>query len=95
PYILKLLDEDLLVTLMDLFIGGTELTSKTFVSALCLLSQHVEVQEKMANEIITLVGSRNVALSDKPSLPYVEATILEIMRLSRVITLGLPHAVTE
>ncbi|CAG7721292.1 unnamed protein product, partial [Allacma fusca] len=31
-------------------------------------------------------------LSDKQSLPYVEATVLEIMRLSRVVTVGLPHA---
>ncbi|CAG7692588.1 unnamed protein product, partial [Allacma fusca] len=77
---------------MDLFIGGSELTGKTLVSGLCLLSQHIQVQDKMANEITTLVGSRSVTLSDKQSLPYVEATVLEIMRLSRVVTVGLPHA---
>ncbi|CAG7825838.1 unnamed protein product, partial [Allacma fusca] len=86
---------DLYTTLMDLFVGGTETVSTTLVWAFFLLGQHPEAQEKLANEIRKVVGNREVTLSDKLSLPYVEATILEIMRMSHIAPFGTPHAVTE
>ncbi|CAG7785712.1 unnamed protein product [Allacma fusca] len=86
---------DLYTTLMDLFIGGTETTSTTLVWSFFFLAQHPETQEKLANEILTVVGNRDVMLSDKLRLPYVEATILEIMRLSHIAPNAAPHAVTQ
>jgi cytochrome P450 len=86
---------DLYVTLLDLFVTGSETVSTTLKWTFFLLAQHPEVQEKVVDEISTVVGSREVALSDKLSLPYVEATTLEIMRISHLAPMGVPHSLNQ
>lgn len=86
---------DIYTTLLDFFVAGSETTSTTLLWAFFFLSQHPEAQEKLASEILTTVGNREVALADKLSLPYVEASILEIMRLSHIAPFGTPHATTQ
>ncbi|CAG7817223.1 unnamed protein product [Allacma fusca] len=86
---------DMLTSLLDFFVAGTETTSTTLLWSCFLLGQHQDIQEKLANEILTTVVNREVTLSDRPSLPYVEATTLEIMRVSSIAPFGTPHATTQ
>lgn len=39
--------------------------------------------------------SRLPAFADRPSLPYVEALVLEVLRWSAITPLGVPHRFTE
>ena len=54
------------VTLLDLFVAGSETTSTTLMWSYFLLAQHLEAQEKVAQEIKARVGSREVLLEDRP-----------------------------
>jgi cytochrome P450 len=85
---------DMQTTLMDFFVAGSESTASALVWAFFVLAQRPEVQEKFATEIQSVVGHREVTLSDKLRLPYVEATITEIMRLSTIAPFGAPHGTT-
>ncbi|XP_070204104.1 cytochrome P450 1A2-like isoform X2 [Littorina saxatilis] len=49
------------------------------------------VQTRMQAEIDAATGPRLPQLADKPNLPYCEATLYEVMRLSPVAPTSLPH----
>lgn len=43
-----------------------------------------------------MVGSERVpSLTDKGSLPYTEATIMEVQRMTVVVPLSIPHMASE
>jgi methyl farnesoate epoxidase/farnesoate epoxidase len=84
------------VTMMDLFVAGAETTSTTLSWAFLILALHPEIQEKVHDEIKRVVGlSRNVSLADRPNLPYLEATDMEVLRYSALVSTGVPHKVHE
>ncbi|KAK6189777.1 hypothetical protein SNE40_001771 [Patella caerulea] len=91
------LNEDQLVSaILDLFIAGTETTSTTILWTILYFLHHPNIQAKCYKEIQDVVGSgRLPSMKDKPSLPYVEAVILEVLRKANIIMTGLPHAVSE
>lgn len=52
--------------------------------------------EKVQQEIDAVVGSERVpSLTDKGSLPYTEATIMEVQRMTVVVPLSIPHMASE
>jgi cytochrome P450 len=56
------------------------------------MTLHPEVQAKAQAEIDAVVdGSRLPTLTDRPALPYVDALFKEIMRMSVVGPMGVPH----
>jgi len=76
-------ESQLVMTLYDIFLGGTETTSYTLMWMFLLLARHSDVQEKLHEEIENVVGdARFPSLSDKANLPYLEAVIMELMRFS-------------
>ena len=59
------------------------------------MSQNPMVQEKARRELDAVVGpSRLPDLTDRKSLPYVNAVVKETMRWHSVAPLGLPHVST-
>ena len=77
----------------ELFGAGGEPTSVTLKWALRFLAMNQEVQSKARKEIHDLVGSgRNVQLSDKENLPYVQALVMDLIRLSDIHPIGVLHA---
>ncbi|XP_066292897.1 cytochrome P450 2D17-like [Branchiostoma lanceolatum] len=87
-------EEELRQDIFDLFIAGTESTTATILWSLLLLSVHPEIQTKIQNELDTALGPyRDASVLDRQSLPYTEATILEVLRF-RPTPFGLPHATT-
>jgi len=71
--------------LLDIFEAGSETTSSTITWGVLYLLHHPEVQEKIHEELDVILGdSRIPSLQDEASLPYLCATIHEILRSSSI-----------
>ncbi|GFS08501.1 cytochrome P450 2U1 [Elysia marginata] len=90
------LDErNLVTTIRNLFLAGTETVSSTITWCVLFCLHHPEVQEKVYHEIQTHVGtSRAPTKSDMPNLRYLTAVVRETQRLGGVAYL-LSRQVTE
>lgn len=90
-----LLDETCLRnTLADLVIAGADTTTDYLTWSLLYLAAFPEVQAKIRQQLDDVIGrDRQPRLKDKSSLPYLEATITEIMRHSSFVYVTLPHRV--
>lgn len=87
---------NLAVTICDLFVAGSHTTSSTMRWMVALLATHPEVQKKMQSEIDSVVPrDRPPSIQDREKLPYTEAVLLEVMRFSSLVPLGIMHATTE
>ncbi|XP_070712528.1 cytochrome P450 2U1 [Pempheris klunzingeri] len=76
----------------DLFIAGTDTTANSVLWILLYMVLHPDTQEKVQAEIDEVVGRHRVpSLADKGNLPFTEATIMEVQRLTAVVPLGIPH----
>ncbi|XP_052083485.1 cytochrome P450 1A1-like [Mytilus californianus] len=82
-------------TIRDFIGAGIDTTSITLQWTILLLSIHTNVQEKMQHEIDDILGGRKATLQDQGRLPYVEATILEVMRHGTVAPLNIPHSTSS
>ena len=88
--------KQLIRTIIDLNSAGTETTTNTLIWNIIYLLHHPDVMEKVQEEIDRVLGrNKTPSMKDKQSLPYVEATILEVERLATVLALGVPHTVLE
>eukprot|EP00057_Strongylocentrotus_purpuratus_P001590 XP_001200014.2 PREDICTED: cytochrome P450 2J2-like [Strongylocentrotus purpuratus] len=84
--------EDFGRIVLDFFTAGTDTTAVVTSWALLFLSVHSDVQRKVQNELDAVVGrGRQPDTSDRPNLPYCDATLMEIMRLRPVVPISLPH----
>ena len=73
-----------------------ETTATTVKWHILYLINHVDVQNKMREEIKEKVGfDRLPKMSDKINLPYCEAVLTESLRLGYITPFALPHGVSE
>jgi len=73
--------------------GGPDTGSTIMLWALILLTNNPDIQKRLQKEMYSVVPrERLLSLSDK--VQYLEATILEVMRLKTVLPLSLPHTIT-
>ncbi|KAM4834305.1 cytochrome P450 2U1 isoform 1-T2 [Thomomys bottae] len=80
----------------DLFIAGTDTTTNSLLWCLLYMSLNPDVQEKVHEEIERVIGcERAPSLMDKAHMPYTEATIMEVQRLTVVVPLAIPHMTSE
>ncbi|XP_067852274.1 cytochrome P450 2U1 [Heptranchias perlo] len=80
----------------DLFVAGTDTTSNTVLWAILFMATYPEVQERVHREISAVVGeSRPPSLKDKLHMPFTEATLMEIQRMTTVVPLAIPHMASE
>ena len=90
-------EDQLIGVCMDFFEAGGETVGNTLSWVLLYLSLYPREQEKCQKEIDLVVGKeqRNVTLADKPNLPFCQAFIWEVQRLSCVAPAGLEHRALE
>ncbi|OXA48871.1 methyl farnesoate epoxidase [Folsomia candida] len=88
-------EETLMATLLDLFVAGAETTSTTLTYFFLYMALFPEKQEKLQKEIDAVVGTRHPTLEDRTRMPYTEATIMETLRFSSMVPLGLIHRAME
>ncbi|XP_035706095.1 farnesoate epoxidase isoform X2 [Folsomia candida] len=88
-------EETMVGTLLDLFVAGAETTSTTLTYFFLYMALFPEKQGKVAEEIERIVGSRHPMLNDRDSMPYTEATIMETLRFSSMVPLGIFHRALE
>uniref|UniRef100_A0A4W5S1B2 Cytochrome P450 2U1 n=1 Tax=Hucho hucho TaxID=62062 RepID=A0A4W5S1B2_9TELE len=80
----------------DLFIAGTDTTTNTVLWMMLYMVVHPDIQERVQAEIDAVVGPDRVpSLTDKGSLPFTEATMMEVQRMTVVVPLAIPHMASE
>ncbi|XP_036887801.1 cytochrome P450 2U1 isoform X2 [Sturnira hondurensis] len=80
----------------DLFIAGTDTTTNSLLWCLLYMSLNPDIQDKVHEEIERVIGAdRAPSLTDKAQMPYTEATIMEVQRLTMVVPLAIPHMTSE
>ncbi|XP_012539456.1 probable cytochrome P450 303a1 isoform X2 [Monomorium pharaonis] len=85
-------ESQLLAICVDLFIAGSETTSKALGFGFLNLILNPHVQRKAHEEIDRVIGrDRFPTLADKPRMPYVQAIVLESLRIFVGRTLNVPH----
>ena len=82
--------------ILDLILAGSDTTSTSLEWALLYMIHYPDVQAKMREEIDAVIGTgRLPELADRPSMPYTEAVMQEVLRMACVAPFGLPHANTK
>ena len=90
-----LTDQDLVMTMSEVFVAGFETTASTINWALLYLLHNPEVQDKLHKELDQVIGPERLpGLKDRKSLPYLEATFTETLRISSLVPLAVPHMTT-
>uniref|UniRef100_A0A3B4UAD2 Cytochrome P450 2K1-like n=1 Tax=Seriola dumerili TaxID=41447 RepID=A0A3B4UAD2_SERDU len=77
-------EDNLLVSVVNLFTAGTDTTSSTLRYGLLLMAKYPEIQDQVQVELASVVGSRQVRVEDRKNLPYTDAVIHEIQRFANV-----------
>nr|XP_055045316.1 cytochrome P450 2B4-like [Misgurnus anguillicaudatus] len=87
---------NMVMTVCDLFLAGTDTTATTIRWGLIFLSQNPDVQERCHKEIVQVLGyDRLPSMDDRDKLPYTYATVHEIQRCANIAPLGAVHETTE
>ncbi|XP_071494327.1 cytochrome P450 2J5-like [Diadema antillarum] len=86
-------DNDCLVQLtLDFMLGGFETVSASLLWYFLCMAKYPKIQAKVQEELDRVVGrDRLPSLSDKPNLPYTQATIAECTRRYPAVPAQIPH----
>ncbi|XP_043672018.1 probable cytochrome P450 303a1 [Vespula pensylvanica] len=85
-------ESQLLAICMDLFIAGSETTSKTLSFCFLYLILFPNVQKKAHEEIDRVIGDgRFPTLADRTRMTYLNAIVLESLRMFMGRNLNIPH----
>lgn len=73
--------EQILNELVVIFGAGHETTAQALTWTFWAISQHPHVEQKLVDEVDSVLGNRRATLADLPDLPYTEQVIKETLRL--------------
>ncbi|KAK2885261.1 hypothetical protein Q8A67_016098 [Cirrhinus molitorella] len=89
-------EDNMVMTVSDLFLAGTDTTATTIRWGLIFLTQNPEVQERCHEEIVQVLGyDRLPSMDDRDKLPYTYATVHEIQRCGNIVPSGVFHETTQ
>ncbi|XP_012282355.1 cytochrome P450 306a1 [Orussus abietinus] len=81
--------------LADLFGAGTDTSLTTIRWILLFVAAYPQEQDKVQEEMDSVLSGKDLTLEDRSQLPRLEATIAEAQRLRSVVPLGIPHGTIE
>ncbi|XP_033639200.1 steroid 17-alpha-hydroxylase/17,20 lyase-like [Asterias rubens] len=85
--------EHIIINMWLMFFAGTDTVANTLQWGLLYMAAFPKKQAKVQDQIDEVLGKDGpLTLESKSSLPYLEATVYEIMRFSSLTILGVPHA---
>ncbi|XP_020667145.3 cytochrome P450 2J4 [Pogona vitticeps] len=85
-------ENNMIQSIFDLFLGGTETSSTTLCWALLYMVLYPDHQAKVQKEIdMALVPRQTICYEDRKKLPFTNAVIHEAQRFSNIIAVGLPR----
>ncbi|XP_022794081.1 cytochrome P450 1A1-like isoform X1 [Stylophora pistillata] len=88
-------DEQIVQVLTELFGASLDTSSITVYWGLAYLIKHPEIQCQLQDELDNVIGrDRLPTLTDIPSLPLLQATVYELLRVTSVAPLAIPHSTT-
>ncbi|KAJ7506022.1 cytochrome P450 [Mycena galericulata] len=77
------------------YAAGADTTFSVLVTFVLYMTLHPEVQKKLQAEIDACLTERLPTFADRPQLPFMEATLVEVMRLIPPLPLAVPHRLDE
>ncbi|KLO06237.1 cytochrome P450 [Schizopora paradoxa] len=91
------IDEDIIWDASSLaFLGGTDTSVTAIMTFILAMLKNPDKQRRAQEEIDAVIGpDRLPNLSDKDSLPYIQAICTETLRWEVVLPLALPHYLTD
>ncbi|KAI9059129.1 cytochrome P450 [Trametes sanguinea] len=90
----RLSDEDVMGQIPTFLIAGHETTSTSTTWALFSLSENVEAQKKLREELMTL-GTDTPTMDELSSLPYLDMVVRETLRLHSPVTMLIREAAKD
>ncbi|NXK13065.1 CP2C1 protein, partial [Herpetotheres cachinnans] len=89
-------NEDLVMSVFNLFGAGTVTTSNSLVFSLLILAKYPHIQAKVQEEIDVVVGAgRAPSTEDKLRMPYTNAVIHELQRFQKTRIENFPRMTTQ
>ena len=88
-------DQNVIMLMNEIFIASVVNIANTLSWALLYLIHNPRTQELLHQELDQVIGPNRLPdIDDRSSLPYLEATITEILRISSVIPFSVPRKTT-
>ncbi|KAF3703176.1 Cytochrome P450 2K1 [Channa argus] len=87
--------ENLMTTVQNLFVAGTETTANTLRWGLLLMAKYPKIQDQVQKEISRVIGCRQVQFEDRKNLPFTDAVIHETQRLANIVPMAVPHRMSK
>ncbi|CAH1780865.1 unnamed protein product [Owenia fusiformis] len=85
-------DSNIIKVSGDLVGAGFSTTKATISGLFLLLMRHPDIQAKLQEEVDQVVGKdRNPSVDDKENMPYLQATLIEVLRYLSHSPIAVPH----
>lgn len=88
-------DREIVAVLADLFGGAIDTSTVSMQWSLAYLIKYPDIQQQLHDELDRVIGRERLpTLQDIPSLPLLQATVYELLRVTSTAATAIPHSTT-